>query len=151
MVNGKQENWTGPRFWHDKKWNQADCPVVGVSWYEAFAYARWAGKRLPSEIEWEKAARGVDGRTYPWGDKWDKSNCNNRQSGPGKTTKVGKYGKGIGPYGCHDMSGNVWERSRPWTKGVERRRRGRLSVSPGSRRGRWRDDPAHRLNGSEAG
>ncbi len=100
-----------PRLWDDPKWNTPDHPVVGVCFYEAEAFAKWAGKRLPTEEEWEKAARGVEGRIYPWGNEFDKDNCNSDQSGIGGTTPVTKYVNGRSPYGCFDMAGNVWE----WT------------------------------------
>jgi formylglycine-generating enzyme required for sulfatase activity len=111
----QREKWTEPRYWRDSKWNQPDQPVVGVSWYEAEAYARWAGGRLPTEKEWEKAARGIDGREYPWGDGFDRARCNTRESGIRKTTPVEKYSpRGDSPYGAADMAGNVWEWCADW-------------------------------------
>jgi formylglycine-generating enzyme required for sulfatase activity len=107
-------NITGPAYWDDPKWNKSDHPVVGVSYYEAEAYATWAGKRLPTEQEWEKAARGEDGRQYPWGEEFDKSKCNSDESGIGQTTPVSQYPKGFSPYGCYDMAGNVWEWCSSW-------------------------------------
>ncbi|MCP4544663.1 MAG: SUMF1/EgtB/PvdO family nonheme iron enzyme [Chloroflexi bacterium] len=105
-----------PGYWDNKKYNGPQQPVVGVSWYEAAAYCRWLDEktglevRLPSEAEWEKAARGTDGRIYPWGNKFDKTKCNMGESGVGTTTPVGTYSpRGDSPYGCADMVGNVWE------------------------------------------
>jgi formylglycine-generating enzyme required for sulfatase activity len=100
-----------------------DHPVVGVTWHDAIAYCRRLGERrglqvtLPSEAEWEKAARGTDGRVYPWGNqKPDERRCNYNRN-IGDTTPVGQYSPlGDSPYGCVDMAGNVWE----WTRSLYR-------------------------------
>lgn len=86
-------------------------PVVFVTWDDACAYGQWCGKRLPTEAEWEKAARGTDGREYPWSNQWDGNKCN--ASGR-EATPVGAYPEGVSPYGCHDMVGNVWEWCQDW-------------------------------------
>ncbi len=86
-------------------------PVVGVTWFGAEAYANHVGKRLPTEEEWERAARGVDGREYPWRGAFSKALCNTVESRIHDTTPVGSYPKGASPAGALDMSGNVWE----WT------------------------------------
>ncbi len=112
-----KNNVTQPSYWDDSQWNGPNQPVVGVSWYEATAYAAWLAAetglsiRLPTEAEWEKAARGVDGRTYPWGEETPTDQLLNYKSNVGRTVDVGSYPAGASPYGAFDMAGNVWE----WT------------------------------------
>ena len=105
-----------PRHWKDGQIPEGkdDHPVVWVSWEDAAAYASWAGKRLPTEVEWEKAARGEDGLKYAWGDAFDSAKCNSREAALKDTNPVGVYPDGASPYGAEEMCGNVWEWTADW-------------------------------------
>ncbi|MFJ4771077.1 formylglycine-generating enzyme family protein [Streptomyces uncialis] len=125
-----------PVHWHDPRFNAPGMPVVGVDWYDAWAFARWSGGSLPSELQWEKAARGTDGRTYPWGDTWEPERVNYVERSYGTTVHdldeleallvtttdsdvpqhpvlpSDSLPQGASPYGALQMSGNVWELTR---------------------------------------
>jgi len=116
------EEAIGPRNF-GTPFNLPNHPVVGVSWYEALAYCAWLTERLreagtlgaeveitlPTEQQWEKAARGTDGRKYPWGDEVEPEKANYEETQLGATSAVGCFAGGVSPYGCLDASGNVWE------------------------------------------
>lgn len=124
-----------PTYWRDSRLNGPDHPVTAVDWYDAYAYCRWAGKELPTEAQWEKAARGPDGLSYPWGNTWRADVSNNVESMFGDpilddrqwvlllgnldldamtvfTQPVGSFPQGVSPYGAYDMGGNLWEWAR---------------------------------------
>ncbi|MCP5094381.1 MAG: formylglycine-generating enzyme family protein, partial [Chloroflexi bacterium] len=119
----QQEKWTEPRDWHDPLWNLENHPVVGISWYEAVAYCTWLKAtsrrdfRLPDEAMWEKAARGVDGRIYPWGNVWDENKLNAHETGLNRTSVVGMFAAGQSDYGIYGLSGNVDE----WVSSKQKR------------------------------
>jgi len=104
---------------------QEDHPVVHVDLDDARAYARWAGKRLPTEEEWQLAAQGNDGRRYPWGDEMLPGRCNGGEAGG--TTPVRAFPDGRSPSGCYDMCGNVWQ----WTESERSDGRTRFAILRG--------------------
>jgi formylglycine-generating enzyme required for sulfatase activity/nucleoside phosphorylase len=129
-----------PFWWDDPRWNVPNRPVIGVTWYEALAYCRWLETRLraadvktaailgeeysirlPTEAEWEKAARGPEGYSWPWGDAWAEDRANTKEADFYHTSPVGLFPSDANDYGVHDMAGNVWE----WTTS----RWGRRSLS----------------------
>lgn len=111
-------NWTDRIIWNESAFSLIEGyeghPVVLVTWYGADAYCTWAGRKLPTEAQWEKAARGTDQFIYPWGNNPIECSLANYNDCAGSTTRVGSYIKGASPYGVLDMAGNVWEWVGDW-------------------------------------
>jgi formylglycine-generating enzyme required for sulfatase activity len=106
-----------PRFWGEDEWAaylEPTFPVIGVTAYEAEAFAAQRQLRLPSENEWERACRGDDARDFPWGDVWEDDRCGHRDYGTRCTKAIGSYPQSVSPLGIHDLVGNVWQ----WTSDV---------------------------------
>ncbi len=114
-----QKSRERPQYWNDNQFNNPSQPVVGITWFEARAYCKWLSEmtgrfyRLPTEAEWEAAARGGDARIYAWGDDWGPSKANTIEGHVLKTSPVGAYAAAVepSPFGAEDQTGNVWE----WT------------------------------------
>jgi formylglycine-generating enzyme required for sulfatase activity len=110
----KSQDIEHPLGWNHESFRGENQPAAGVSWFEADAYARWAGKQLPTDAQWEKAARGADRRRFPWGDAFPNTTLANFDNVKQCTTPIDAFPKGVSPHGCWDMAGNVNNWCRDW-------------------------------------
>lgn len=142
---------TAPQHWRSNRYpaGEASYPVVNVAWADAAAFAEWAGKRLPTEEEWEYAARSGDDRLYPWSGEWGASRANTREAGRGRIVAVGSFPDGASPAGLLDLIGNVWEwtASDPLSYAADRRA---LEAGKVIRGGAW-DVPRNRATATYRG
>lgn len=110
-----ETGYRAPKYWGTEGFERDPQPVVGVSYFDAMKYAQWAGKALPSAQQWEAAARGTDGRSFPWGEGLDASKASYDHAGPeAGLLDVGSFHDNVSPYGCVDMAGLVWEWTDTW-------------------------------------
>ena len=151
--DGTVKDWTNaprrqPFYWDDGRFSNPSQPIVGVTWYEAVAYCRWLTAtlndgclyRLPTEAEWERAARGPDGWRYPWGNDWGEGQANSKELNLERTTAVGIFPQGISAEGVLDLAGNVWEWCSDWfDEKAYSRRASRVTSNPaGANSGKYK-------------
>jgi formylglycine-generating enzyme required for sulfatase activity len=128
----KERGGRKPQLWSSRLFNHPDQPVVGIGWADAEAYAKWAGKRLPSEEEWEKSARGTNGRIWPWGNEPSGEKYNGKTQGNFAPVPVGSFPAGASVYGVMDMAGNVYEMTTGLWGGSSRAIRGGSYLNAGA-------------------
>jgi iron(II)-dependent oxidoreductase len=146
----KEKKHRQPKYSNYPQFNSSHQPVVGIGWADAELYCKWANKRLPTEEEWEKAARGTDGRVWPWGNDADDTRYNGRKKGFYAPINVGSFPAGNSPYGVSDMAGNVWEMtSSNWQGSAKTMKGGSFLNTNGDVRTMVRWAAADELNGAK--